>query len=144
MTIYSGSETDTENAGFALAQRLVPGSVVALRGELGAGKTVFTRGIARGLGVTSRVTSPTFNIVNEYEGEIPLFHFDMYRIDGEDELFGIGFEEYLERGGVVCVEWSERVENALPLNAVFVTIENAGDGARKVFIQEKPRARRDC
>ncbi|MDR2421269.1 MAG: tRNA (adenosine(37)-N6)-threonylcarbamoyltransferase complex ATPase subunit type 1 TsaE [Oscillospiraceae bacterium] len=135
MVIYSGSEADTENAGFELAQNLAAGAVVALYGGLGVGKTAFTRGIARGLGVRSRVTSPTFNIVNEYDGRLPLFHFDMYRIGGEDELFGIGFEEYPERGGVVCVEWGGLVESALPGNAVRVTIESAGDDARVITIQ---------
>jgi tRNA threonylcarbamoyladenosine biosynthesis protein TsaE len=134
VVIHSGSEADTENAGFELAQSLSAGSVVALYGGLGAGKTAFARGIARGLGIPSRVTSPTFNIVNEYDGKLPLFHFDMYRISGEEELFAIGFEEYAERGGVVCVEWGELAESALPENAVRVTIERAGEGARRISI----------
>ncbi|MDR1328509.1 MAG: tRNA (adenosine(37)-N6)-threonylcarbamoyltransferase complex ATPase subunit type 1 TsaE [Oscillospiraceae bacterium] len=136
MIIYSGGEVDTERAGRELAARLYPGAVVALRGGLGAGKTVFTRGLARGLGVTARVVSPTFNIVNEYDGRLPLFHFDMYRISGAEELFGIGFEEYLDRGGVVCVEWSELAADALPPNAIGVTIELTGDNTRKITIED--------
>ncbi|MDR1064828.1 MAG: tRNA (adenosine(37)-N6)-threonylcarbamoyltransferase complex ATPase subunit type 1 TsaE [Oscillospiraceae bacterium] len=136
MIIYSGGEADTERAGRELAARLYPGAVVALRGGLGAGKTVFTRGLARGLGVTARIVSPTFNIVNEYDGRLPLFHFDMYRISGAEELFGIGFEEYLDRGGVVCVEWSELVAEVLPSDAVRVTIEITGGDTRKIKIDE--------
>ena len=105
---------ETEALGEALAQRLKPGSVVAFTGDLGAGKTAFTRGLARGLGSEENVTSPTFTIVNEYEGgRLPLFHFDMYRLESSDELFDIGWEDYLRRGGVCAVEWSEKVSDAL-------------------------------
>jgi tRNA threonylcarbamoyladenosine biosynthesis protein TsaE len=104
MTIYSSSESETEAAGKRLAQMLGRGGVAALSGELGAGKTAFVRGLAEGLGIASRVTSPTFAIVNEYDGRIPLFHFDLYRITGEDELFELGWDDYLERGGVVAAE----------------------------------------
>ncbi len=122
MEHLSHSETETEALGEALAARLRAGDVVAYLGDLGAGKTAFTRGLARGLGYTGRVTSPTFTIVNEYEGKMPLFHFDMYRLEGEEDLFGIGWEDYLSRGGVCAVEWSERVAGALPEGAVTVTI----------------------
>ena len=91
------------------------------------GKTAFTRGLARGLGCRGRVTSPTFTIVNEYSGPTPLFHFDMYRLESEDALFDIGWEDYLERGGVCAVEWSENVSDALPEDTVFVTIERHAD-----------------
>ena len=113
MEKVSNSPAETEALGEALAQALTPGSVIAFTGDLGAGKTAFTRGLARGLGVTERVTSPTFTIVNEYEGRLPLFHFDMYRLGSSDELFDIGWEDYLARGGVCAVEWSENVEEAL-------------------------------
>jgi len=114
MERYSASEQETEAIGAELAQRLVPGTVVAFTGDLGAGKTAFVRGMARGLGVPARVTSPTFTIVNEYEGgRLPLFHFDLYRIGSEDELFDIGWEDFLRRGGICAVEWSENVEGAL-------------------------------
>ena len=100
------------------------------------GKTAFTRGLARGLGCTGRVTSPTFTIVNEYRGSIPLFHFDMYRLESSDALFDIGWEDYLERGGVCAVEWSENVADAMPEGTVYVTIERApeGENARIITI----------
>ncbi|HIY21365.1 MAG TPA: tRNA (adenosine(37)-N6)-threonylcarbamoyltransferase complex ATPase subunit type 1 TsaE [Candidatus Flavonifractor merdigallinarum] len=108
MEYRSNSEAETEALGAALAERLNAGDVVAFSGDLGAGKTAFTRGLARGLGVTERVTSPTFTIVNEYEGgRLPLFHFDLYRLGSAEELFDIGWEDYLLRGGVCAVEWSE-------------------------------------
>ena len=109
--------------GKKLAESLRPGDVIAYFGDLGAGKTAFTRGIAEGLGVSEQVTSPTYTIVNEYlSGRLPLFHFDMYRLGSSDELFDIGWEDYLARGGVCAVEWSENVREALPPDAVTVTI----------------------
>ena len=122
MEYLSHSPEETEQLGEQLGRTLRPGSVVAYRGGLGMGKTAFTRGLARGLGCTCRVTSPTFTIVNEYSGALPLFHFDMYRLDSSDELFDIGWEDYLSRGGVCAVEWSERVEGALPDDALWVSI----------------------
>lgn len=114
MDYLTHNEIETEALGETLARRLGPGDVVAYRGDLGAGKTAFTRGLAQGLGIVDRVTSPTFTIVNEYEGgRLPLFHFDMYRLGSSDELFDIGWEEYLARGGVCAVEWSENVADAL-------------------------------
>lgn len=122
MKYVTNGEGETEDLGAWLAGRLSPGAVIAFTGDLGAGKTAFTRGLARGLGITDRVTSPTFTIVNEYEGgRMPLFHFDMYRLGSSDELFDIGWEDYLARGGVCAVEWSERVEEALPEDAVTVS-----------------------
>ena len=122
MEYLSHSPEETEQLGEQLGRTLRPGSVVAYRGDLGMGKTAFTRGLARGLGCTCRVTSPTFTIVNEYSGALPLFHFDMYRLDSSDDLFDIGWEDYLSRGGVCAVEWSERVEDALPEDALWVSI----------------------
>lgn len=122
MEYLSHSEQETEALGMSLAQRLKAGDVVAYRGDLGAGKTAFTRGLARGLGCTGRVTSPTFTIVNEYEGRIPLFHFDLYRLGDEEELWDIGWEDYLGRGGVCAVEWSESFPEALPPDCITVTI----------------------
>ena len=117
------SEAETQQLGQRLAGVLSAGAVVAYTGGLGAGKTAFTRGLAQGLGCTCRVTSPTFTIVNEYEGgRLPLFHFDLYRIDGADSLFDIGWDEYLDRGGVCAVEWSERAEEALPPETIRVSI----------------------
>lgn len=123
MEYVSHGEAETEELGRRLAAVLAPGAVVACRGGLGMGKTAFTRGLARGLGYQGRVTSPTFTIVNEYEGTgLPLFHFDLYRLEGPEDLFDIGWEDYLDRGGVCAVEWSERVEDALPEDAVTAAI----------------------
>lgn len=113
MKFLTHSEQETEQLGEQLAKKLKPGTVIAYEGDLGAGKTAFTRGLARGLGITERVTSPTYTIVNEYPGKIPLFHFDMYRLSSSEELFDIGWEDYLERGGILAVEWSERVADAM-------------------------------
>ena len=135
MQYISHSVSDTESFGRQLAQRLHPNTVVACRGGLGMGKTALTRGIAQGLGYTGRVTSPTFTIVNEYLGETPLFHFDMYRLEDSDALFDIGWEDYLTRGGVCAVEWSERVDGALPEDTVFVDIRRgSGDNDRIISI----------
>ena len=127
MEYISHSVSETEAIGEALGRTLSPGSVLAYRGDLGMGKTAFTRGLARGLGCTGRVTSPTFTIVNEYEGPIPLFHFDMYRLEDADALFDIGWEDYLGRGGVCAVEWSESCPGAMPPEAVAVTIRRCPD-----------------
>ena len=123
MTITTNSPEQTELLGKKLAARLNPGDVIAYYGDLGAGKTAFTRGLAAGLGVTESVTSPTYTIVNEYlSGRMPLFHFDMYRLSSSEELFDIGWEDYLARGGVCAVEWSENVADALT-DAISITIE---------------------
>ena len=136
MVYRTDSAEQTEALGQKLGATLAPGSVVAFRGGLGMGKTAFTRGLARGLGCMGRVTSPTFTIVNEYRGKIPLFHFDMYRLSSSDALFDIGWEDYLERGGVCAVEWSENVADAMPEGTVYVTIERApeGENARIITI----------
>ena len=122
MQFLSHSTQETEAIGEELAQKLRGGDVLAFTGSLGMGKTAFTRGLARGLGCRGRVTSPTFTIVNEYEGRTPLFHFDMYRLGSSDELFDIGWDDYLARGGACAVEWSERVSDALPEDTIFVDI----------------------
>ena len=123
MEYLTHSEAETETLGARLAEGLRPGAVVACRGDLGVGKTAFTRGLARGLGCRERVTSPTFTIVNEYEGgRLPLFHFDLYRLERAEDLFDIGWDDYLDRGGVCAVEWSERAAEALPPETVCVTL----------------------
>ena len=134
-TYISHSEQDTEDLGARLAARLPGGSVVAMYGDLGAGKTAFVRGMARGLGLSCRVSSPTFTIVNEYLGERELIHFDMYRLSGADELFEIGWEDYLSRGAVCAVEWSENVQDAFFGDEIKVTIEKLGDTDRKITIE---------
>lgn len=131
------SPAETEALGARLAEALDAGRVVAFTGDLGAGKTAFVSGMARALGVEERVTSPTFTIVNEYEGgRLPLFHFDMYRLGGADELFHIGWEDYLARGGICAVEWSENVAEALEPDAVRVSIVRGdGDSDRMITIE---------
>ena len=135
MEYLSHSPEETEHIGEMLGRRLRPGTVVAYRGGLGMGKTAFTRGLARGLGCAGRVTSPTFTIVNEYDGATPLFHFDMYRLGSSDELFDIGWEDYLTRGGVCAVEGSERVDDAMPADTLWVDIaRGTGESDRIITI----------
>ena len=122
MEYLSHSPEETEHIGEMLGRRLRPGTVVAYRGGLGMGKTAFTRGLARGLGCAGRVTSPTFTIVNEYDGATPLFHFDMYRL-----------EDYLTRGGVCAVEWSERVDDAMPADTLWVDIARGTDESDRII-----------
>lgn len=141
METYTNTVTETEVAGETLSKNLTPGSVVALFGDLGAGKTAFVRGLARGLDSTDRVTSPTFTIVNEYSGRLELFHFDMYRLGSAEELFDIGWEDYLARGGVCVVEWSENVEAAFDGSELRVTIEKISDSQRKIIIDEPKEVR---
>lgn len=137
MEFVTNSETETEALGARLAGRLEPGTVIAFTGDLGAGKTAFTRGLARGLGIPDRVTSPTFTIVNEYEGgRLPLFHFDMYRLGSSDELFDIGWEDYLARGGICAVEWSENVTGALEEGVISVKICRGESDSRRVITVE--------
>ena len=133
MEYLSHSPEETEHIGEMLGRRLRPGTVVAYRGGLGMGKTAFTRGLARGLGCRGRATSPTFTIVNEYDGATPLFHFDMYRLGSSDELFDIGWEDYLTRGGVCAVEWSERVDDAMPADTLWVDIARGTDESDRII-----------
>ena len=135
MEFITHSPEETEKVGQALGQVLQPGSVLAYTGDLGAGKTAFTRGLAKGLGATEQVTSPTYTIVNEYlSGRLPLFHFDMYRLSCADDLWDIGWEDYLERGGVCAVEWSENVEEAMT-GAIRICIEKTGEETRCITIE---------
>ena len=135
MIYLTNSPEQTEEVGAALSKVLSPGTVIAYRGDLGAGKTAFTRGLARGLGVADPVTSPTYTIVNEYlGGRMPLFHFDMYRLHSSDDLWDIGWEDYLERGGICAVDWSENVADAME-DAITVTIEKLGEDSRRITIE---------
>lgn len=135
MVFHTTSPEETEHVGQRLAETLQPGTVIAFQGDLGAGKTAFTRGLARGLGSEDRVTSPTYTIVNEYlGGKMPLFHFDMYRLGSSDELFDIGWEDYLERGGICAVEWSENVSDAM-IGALIVRIEKTGETSRTITLE---------
>lgn len=135
MVFYTNSPAETEAIAEKLAKVLTAGTVIAYRGDLGAGKTAFTRGLAKGLGCRDMVTSPTYTIVNEYlSGKMPLFHFDMYRLGSADDLWDIGWEDYLDRGGICAVEWSENVEEALD-RFILVNIEKTGDESRRITIE---------
>ena len=135
MTYITYSPTETEELAQKLAPFLFPGAVIAYRGDLGAGKTAFTRGLARGLGYTDMVTSPTYTIVNEYlGGRLPLFHFDMYRLASGDDLWDIGWEDYQDGGGVCAVEGSENVADALE-NPIIITIEKLGGNTRRITLE---------
>ena len=137
MEYITHSPEETRALGARLADALQGGEVIAFTGDLGAGKTAFVSGMARALGVDERVTSPTFTIVNEYEGgRLPLFHFDMYRLGSADELFHIGWEDYLARGGICAVEWSENVEEAMEDDAVRVAIRRGEDDTSRIITIE--------
>ena len=134
MEFITHSPEETRALGARLARKLGPGSVVAFTGDLGAGKTAFISGMAKGLGIEEWVTSPTFTIVNEYEGgRLPLFHFDMYRLGSSEELFHIGWEDYLSRGGICAVEWSENVADAMEDDAVRVDIARGEEENSRVI-----------
>jgi len=136
MVFKSTCEKDTEALGERIARALPEGGVViALYGELGAGKTAFVRGLARGLGILGHITSPTFTIVNEFYGRRELFHFDMYRLGGTDELFDIGWEDYLSRNGVCAVEWSENVPEAFDGTEIRVSITKDSDECRSITVE---------
>lgn len=141
MEYLSHSEQETEALGAALAQRLHGGDVIAYRGDLGAGKTAFTRGLARGLGCTGRVTSPTFTIVNEYhDGRLPFYHFDVYRLSCEEEMDDIGYEEYFFGDGVCLVEWAELFPDLIPKEAIWLTVEKdfaKGEDYRRITLRQE-------
>ena len=135
MEFITHSPEETEKVGAALAEKLNPGTVIAYRGDLGAGKTAFTRGLARGLGYREPVTSSTYTIVNEYlGGRLPLFHFDMYRLKSSDDLWDIGWEDYLDRNGICAVEWSENVADAME-EPIVITIEKLGEESRRITLE---------
>ncbi|WP_432353461.1 tRNA (adenosine(37)-N6)-threonylcarbamoyltransferase complex ATPase subunit type 1 TsaE [Anaerotruncus rubiinfantis] len=133
-TSHSTAETEQFAAGFAAELR--PGDVVACRGGMGMGKTAFARGLARGLGLVDDVSSPTFALVHEYtNGNISLYHFDMYRVSGFDELYSTGFFDYLDQGGVLFIEWSENIESALPPGTIALTLARIDDNTREITIE---------
>lgn len=134
MVYTTGSAAETMSLGRRLAGQLRAGSVVAFRGELGSGKTTMIKGVCAGLGVTETVKSPSFVIVTEYAGRLPIFHLDLYRIGSEPEVEGLGLEEYFEAGGVCLVEWAERCESRLPPDAVRVELESV-PGGRRIAIE---------
>lgn len=133
------NEEETKKLGFDLAQSAKPGDIYCMKGDLGVGKTVFTKGFAEGLGITDHITSPTFNIVNEYYGKMPFYHFDVYRIGDPDEMYDIGYEEYFYGEGVCLVEWAELIEEILPDNVIWINIEKdleKGLSYRKIEVGE--------
>ena len=138
MEYITHSPAETEELGCRLGRTLGPGAVVAYFGGLGMGKTAFTRGLARGLGCRGRVTSPTFTIVNEYDGPTPLFHFDMYRLADADALFDIGWEDFLRRGGVCAVEWSETIQEALEPDTIYVDIRRGAETNQRILTIRGP------
>ena len=131
----SRSAEETENAGFRLGNELKRGDVISLRGSLGAGKTVLAKGIARALGIREAIVSPTFTIVQEYEGTMPMFHLDLYRLSGEDEFESMGGEEFLYPDGVTLIEWSEKIEDMLPDTTIFIEISINEDLSRTISIE---------
>ena len=135
--IITNSEEETTAVGSKIGKLAKAGDVIAMFGGLGAGKTAFVRGLAGGMGIDARVSSPTFTIVNEYNGKVPLFHFDMYRLSSSDELFEIGWEDYLDRGGVCVVEWSENVEDIFPPETMKITIDKLDENRRKITIEHR-------
>lgn len=133
------SPSETEQVAQQFAQKLKPGDVIAYRGGLGVGKTAFTRGLAEGLRVTGEVSSPTFSLVNEYQGEIPLYHFDMYRINTLDDLYFTGFFDYLENGSILAIEWSENIADYLPENTITVELKLLDETTREITIDGDER-----
>jgi tRNA threonylcarbamoyladenosine biosynthesis protein TsaE len=131
--IITSSPAETESLGERLAEKLKGGEVLALFGGMGMGKTAFTRGLSRGLGVLDGVSSPTFALVHEYRGRLPVYHFDMFRVTGWDDLYSTGFFDYLEAGGVLVIEWSENIEAALPPDAIRIEIRQGGQQDERIF-----------
>ena len=131
----TNSPAETELFAQKLAEKLSGGEIIAFKGGMGMGKTCFTRGLATGLGFTGQVSSPTFAIVNEYiGGRLPLYHFDMYRVEAWEDLYSCGFFDYMEMGGVIAAEWSENIENALDGNVITVQIEQLDENTRKITV----------
>ena len=143
MKFVSHSEAETEAIGEKFARMLHPGDVVAFTGELGAGKTAFTRGMARTLAPDAEVSSPTFALVNDYGGKVPFWHFDMYRIRTMDDLYSTGFFDYLESGGILAVEWSENIAGALPDGTIYVRITADGENERTILIGNDPAGEKE-
>lgn len=130
---------ETEKIGFEIGKNAKLGDIYCLSGDLGTGKTVFTKGFAKGLGITEYITSPTFTIVNEYNGCIPLYHFDLYRISSIEEMYDIGYEEYFFGNGVCLIEWAELAKSIIPKEAIWIKIKkdfSKGDNFRKIILQK--------
>lgn len=135
MTVISSSEQETRELGKRMSQKVTPGTVISLRGSLGAGKTVFAKGFAEGLGITEAIVSPTFTLVQEYDGRLKLYHLDLYRLSGEDEFESMGGEDFLYSDGVALIEWSEKIEDMLPDDTIFINITINEDLTRSIEIR---------
>lgn len=144
MTYETNSPAETEALAAAFGRALKPGAVVAYFGGLGAGKTAFTRGLAKGIGAEGEISSPTFALVHEYQGEPPLIHFDMYRVSSLDDLYTTGYFDYLDGNNILAVEWSENIEEALPGDAIRVTLEVTGENSRRITIEGGPDFEYPC
>lgn len=141
----SDSPESTASIAESFSKTLKGGEILSFYGDLGLGKTCFIKGLAKGLGYTGNVTSPTFDIVNEYRGgRLDLFHFDMYRISGWDDLFTTGYFEYADEGGVIATEWSENIENAIPDDSIRITLERINDTTRKITIERREQDENTC
>lgn len=135
MRVISSSEQETRELGKQMSQKVTPGTVISLRGSLGAGKTVFAKGFAEGLGITEAIVSPTFTLVQEYDGRLKLYHLDLYRLSGEDEFESMGGEDFLYSDGVALIEWSEKIEDMLPDDTIFINITINEDLTRSIEIK---------
>ena len=135
MTFSSSSHIETENLAIKLADKVTKGTVISLRGTLGAGKTVFAKGFAKALGIEEAIVSPTFTLIQEYEGRLNLYHMDLYRLSGEDEFEAMGAEDYLYSDGVTLIEWSEKIESMLPDNTIYIQININEDLSRTIEIE---------
>lgn len=134
MRIVIQNELDTKRFGIELAQKLKPGDIVALIGDLGTGKTTLTKSIAEGLGITEMITSPTFAIVQEYmSGRIPLYHFDVYRLNSEEEMYELGYEEYFFGKGVCIVEWADKILELIPQDSIIISIEYGTNEEQRIY-----------
>ncbi|KXZ39081.1 tRNA threonylcarbamoyladenosine biosynthesis protein TsaE [Alkalithermobacter thermoalcaliphilus JW-YL-7 = DSM 7308] len=132
--LFLENENKTKEIGYKLGKLLKKGSVLCLKGDLGAGKTTLTQSIAKGLGIDEHITSPTFTIVNEYDGQIPLYHFDVYRIGSSDEMYDIGFDEYINKEGVCIIEWANIIEDIIPKECLWIEINYVKEGREIIFL----------
>lgn len=138
MILHTTSAEQTERLGEYIGSRLSKGDVIAFQGTLAAGKTTMTKGIARGLGIDENVTSPTFTLISEYRGRLPLYHMDVYRLDSTDDFVNLGVEELLYGDGVCVVEWSEKVMSVLPPSSMILLIEGDGEYGRTITVTNWP------
>jgi tRNA threonylcarbamoyladenosine biosynthesis protein TsaE len=136
LKLVSNSVDETFQIGHKLGKLLVRGNILCLSGDLGAGKTAFTKGIGKGLEIQEYVTSPTYTIINEYEGRIPLYHFDVYRLESAEEMFELGYEEYFYGDGAVVLEWADNVKEIIPNERLWITIlKTNNDNSREIILE---------